>query len=196
MEGALDAAASSLDGFHQQDEPFMAANAAFTLGMLELVRSRHEQAHQHLSEVRSLGERLGSNWLTAVSCIQLSTIEVDDGRLESAQALLVESLAGAGAERSTLTVTFCLVAFARLALARDDGRTAAMALGAVERLRATAGLRAWPMVRPHEASLRASVEASLNPAEFRTAFDEGSQLNLRGAVSIMRGEGGPKSSSE
>jgi len=196
LEGALAAAASSVRGFGLQDEPFMAANASFTLGMLELTRSNLEPARQHLSEVRSLAEQLGSNWLTAVSAIQLATIEVEGGRLDDAQALLTESLAAPGAERSTLTVTFCLVAFARLALARDDGRTAAMALGAVEGLRARAGLRAWPMVRPRETSLLASVEASLNPAEFRTAFDEGSRLNLREAVSIIRGEGGPEPSSE
>jgi len=193
LDGALAAAAASLQGFRQQDEPFMAANAAYTLGMLELARSHYELARQHLSEVRSLGQRLGSNWLTAVSGIELSTIgveagEVEAGRLDDAQALLVESLAGASAERSTLTATFCLVAFARLALARNDGRSAAVALGAVAGLRERAGLLAWPMVRSSEADLRARVEASLDQADFKAAFGEGSGLNLRDAVSMIRGE--------
>ena len=188
LDGALEAATASLHSFRQQDEPFMAANAAFTLGMLELARSRHEPAQRHLSEVRSLGDQLGSNWLTAVSCIQLSTVEIDAGRLDDAQALLVESLAGAGAERSTLTVTFCLVAFARLALARNDGRTAAIALGAVDGLRDRAGVRAWPMVRSSEAALLGNVEASLDQTDFKTAFNEGARLNLREAVGVIRGD--------
>jgi ATP/maltotriose-dependent transcriptional regulator MalT len=196
IEGALEAATSSLRSFRQQDEPFMAANAAFTLGMLELVRSRHEQARQHLSEVRSLGKQLGSNWLTAVSSIQLSTIEADAGQLDAAYALLVDSLAGAGAERSTLTVTFCLVAVARLALARNDGQAAAVALGAANGLREQAGLRAWPMVRSSEADLIARVEASLNQADFSAGFNEGARLNLREAVGVIRGEDPPKLSAD
>ena len=159
FEGALEAAAASLDGFRKLDEPFMAANAAFTLGMLEQAMGRYDAAHQHLIGVRELdGGPFGNNWLTSVARVQLASLAVRADHLDDARVLLDESLdASAGAERSTLIVTFCLVAFARLALAQGQSSQAALVLGAADGLRDRAGLRAWPLVRSDEAELLARV---------------------------------------
>jgi len=194
LDGALQAASMSLHGFRQQDEPFMAANAAFTLGMLEMAKDRHEAARQHLTEVHALGGRFGNNWLTSVARVQLASLAVEAGRLDEARALLDESLeVSVGIERSTLMVTFCLVAYVQLALAEGDPGRAALALGAADGLRGRAGLHAWPMLRPGEAKLLTRVEQAFDSDQFEEAFATGSQLNRREAIAIVRGDGSTES---
>ncbi|MPZ49398.1 MAG: tetratricopeptide repeat protein [Dehalococcoidia bacterium] len=189
FEGALSAASLSIQGFRAQDEPFMAAIVVFTLGMLEMAMGRYEDAHRHLSEVHATGGQDGDNWLTAVACVQLASLAVDAGRPDEARALLDESLHNSlGTERSTHLLTFCLVAYAKLAAARGEPRQAALALGAVEGLRARAGLRPWPLVRPGEAELLAGVKQAFPPDQFQDAFVTGSQLSRREAIDIVRGE--------
>ncbi|MGD9891211.1 MAG: DUF4062 domain-containing protein [Dehalococcoidia bacterium] len=189
LDGALQAASRSLQGFRRHDEPYLAANAVFTLGMLEMAMGRHEAAQQHLTEVYALGGRLGNNWLTSVARVQLATLAVEGGRLDEARTMLDESLeVSAGIERSTLMVTFCLVAYARLALVQGDRRQAARALGAVDGLRGRVGLHAWPMVRPGEAKLFAEVEQACDPDQFEEAFAARSQLSQREAIAIVRGD--------
>ncbi|MGE0539091.1 MAG: DUF4062 domain-containing protein [Dehalococcoidia bacterium] len=190
LDGALQAASRSLQEFRRQDEPHLAANAAFTLGMLEMAKGRLEAAQQHLTEVYELGgRRLGDTWLTSVARVQLASLAVEDRRLDEARTLLDESLeASVGIERSTLMVTFCLVTYAQLALAQGDQLRAALALGAVDGLRGRAGLRAWPMLRPGEARLLASVEQACDPGQFKESLATGAQLNLREAIAIARGD--------
>jgi ATP/maltotriose-dependent transcriptional regulator MalT len=178
----------SRQGFLVQDEQFMAVNAAFTLGMLELARGQYEAAHRHLAEVRSASEQLGTSWLTSVATIQLSTLAAQSGRLDEARTLLAQSLdMGTSAQRSTLTLSFCLVALANLALADGNARLAATALGAADGLRARAGLRAWPMLRPGEADLRARIERNLGSENFKEAFANGSQSDRGEAIALIRG---------
>jgi predicted ATPase len=188
LDGALQAAMMSRQGFLVQDEQFMAVNAAFTLGMLELARGQYEAAHRHLAEVRSASEQLGTSWLTSVATIQLSTLAAQSGRLDEARTLLAQSLdMGTSAQRSTLTLSFCLVALANLALADGNARLAATALGAADGLRARAGLRAWPMLRPGEADLRARIERNLGSENFKEAFANGSQSDRGEAIALIRG---------
>jgi hypothetical protein len=94
-------------------------------------------------------------------------------------------------ELSTQTVTFSLVAYARLALAEGDARRAAVALGAADGLRQRAGLQAWPSMRRDEAELVTRVAQELEPEVFKAAFAAGSQFRRRDAVALVRGEGPP-----
>ena len=83
-------------------------------------------------------------------------------RLDEARALLRESVeARDGGQLSTQTLTFSLIAHGQLALAEEDFRQAALALGAAEGLRQRAGLGAWPSMRRSEAELRARATARL-----------------------------------
>jgi predicted ATPase len=184
LAGAVEAASKALEGFRQQDQPFMAANAAFTLGMLELAHEKYDAATQHLDGVQALNGRLGNNWLTSVARVQLASLAVDAGRLDEARRLLQENV---GTERSTLMASFCLVTVANLALAEGDAHKAAIALGAADGLRNRAGLRAWPMLRPREARLLSRVKSACPPEEFSEAFAAGAQLSLRQAIDLARG---------
>ena len=87
---------------------------------------------------------------------------------------------------STLTVTFALVAFTELALAEGDQRSAAVSVGAASGLRNRAGLLAWPVTRRLEADLLTRVTHELDPATFEVAFEAGSQLHLREALTLVR----------
>jgi hypothetical protein len=93
------------------------------------------------------------------------------------------------AEPTTQTLSFSLVADAGLALAEGDARQAAMALGAADRLRQRAGLRAWPSMRRAEAELLTRVAQAIDPEAFKDAFAAGSELNRREAIALVRGDG-------
>jgi predicted ATPase len=188
FDGALRAASTALDGFRQQNEPFMAF-AALTVGMLEMTLGRYDAAHAHLTEVNELGGQFDNNWLESSARTQLASLAVRAGRLDEAQALLVESVdASDDTELSTLTLTFSLVASAQLALAEGDARRAAMALGAADGLRRRAGLRAWPSTRRGEAELVTRVAQEIDPRDFGDALAAGSELSHREAIARVRGD--------
>ena len=186
---ALDAAATALDLLRPQDEPFMTASAVMTLGMLEATVGRHDDARRHLAELEVLGDRLVNNWFTSSARVQLVPLTIQAGHLDETRALLDGALAKDDAELSTHTVTFYLVAFARLALAEGTPERAALALGAAEGLRHRAGLRVWPSMRRSEAELLDRVRQALEPAAFDAAFTAGSQLSRREALAVVRDDG-------
>lgn len=193
FEGALHAASTALDGFRQQNEPFMAF-AALTVGMVELALGRHEAARAHLVEVDALGGQFDNRWLESTARTQLAVLAVRTGQLDEARARLLESVeAGNGNELSTLVATFALVAAAQLALAEGEARSAAMALGAADGLRRRAGLRAWPSTRPSEAELVTRVTGATGGQNFAEAFAAGAELSHRHAVGLVRG-GPPRAS--
>ena len=84
-------------------------------------------------------------------------------------------------------MTFSLVAYAQLALAEKDVRSAATALGAADGLRQRAGLRAWPSMRRSEAELATRLAEQIDPEIFKDAFAAGSELNQLEAVALVRG---------
>jgi predicted ATPase len=191
FDGALQAASTALDGFRQQNEPFMAF-AALTVGMLEMTLGRDDAARASLTEVNELGGRFGNHWLESGARTQLASLAVRAGHLDEARALLVESVDTRGdAQLSTITVTFSLVACAQLALAEGDPQLAATALGAADGLRHRAGLRAWPLTRRGEADLVTRVAQEMDPELFTDVFAAGSELGQREAIALLRG-GSPR----
>ena len=95
FDGALQAASTALDGFRQQNEPFMAF-AALTVGMLEMMLGSDDAARASLAEVNELGGQFGNNWLESAARTQLASIAVRAGHLDEARALLVESVDASG----------------------------------------------------------------------------------------------------
>lgn len=188
FDGALHAGSTALDGFRQQNEPFMAF-AALTVGMVEIALGRFEAARGHLTEVNELGRQFDNSWLESAARTQLASLEVRAGHLDEARALLMASVeASQESELSTLTVIFSLVASAGLARAEGDAPRAALALGAADGLRRRAGLRAWPSTRRGESELVTTVARELDPKKFQEAFAAGSELSRRQAVALVRGD--------
>jgi predicted ATPase/predicted negative regulator of RcsB-dependent stress response len=188
FDGALRAASTALDGFREQNEPFMGW-AALTVGLLEMTLGQHDAAREHLTEANELGSQFGNKWLESGALIQLASLAVRAGQLEQARAQLVESVdASEDTELSTQTVTFALVVYAQLALAGRDVRRAATALGAADGLRQRAGLRAWPSMRRGEAELATRVAQEIDSDVFKDAFAAGSELNQPEAVALVRGD--------
>jgi predicted ATPase len=186
LEGALDAAASALEGFRQLDDPYMIATSVNTLGVIEMVTGRRDAARAHLAEVDAIGRKYGYAWLTSLAWSRLASLAVDQGRLDEARTLLHEAVdVDVGAELSTQALTFCLVAFAQLKLAEDDPRRAAVALGAASRLRSRAGLRVWPSSRRSEDELLARVQQALSPDEFARGFAESGAFTRRDALAFI-----------
>ena len=187
LDGALHAASSALEGFREQNEPFVAF-AALTVGMVESALGRDEAARTHLTEVNELGGQFDNNWLESTACTQLALIAVRAGHLDEARALVVVSVnANDASELSTLTLTFSLVALAELARAEGDAPCVAQALGAADGLRRRAGLRAWPSTRRGEHELVNRVAREIDPQIFEEAFAAGSELSHRQAVALVSG---------
>jgi predicted ATPase len=187
FDGALRAASAALDGFRQQNEPFMAF-AALTVGMLEMALGRPDAARPLLAEVDDLGSQFDNSWLESTARTQLASLAVRTGQLDEAQELLTKAMGSSGhTELSILAVTFALVASAQLALARGDAERAATALGAADGLRQSAGLRAWPSTRRGEAELVTRVEQEIDPKDFADAVAAGSELTQHEAIALVLG---------
>jgi predicted ATPase len=181
FDGALRGALMSLEQLRGQDEPFWTALAAYTAGFVETTVGRYDDALDHLTEMRDLGQRFDNAWLTAASRVALGTLAVARGRLDEARTLLDEGLDLSLAAYSTQNMTLCLAAFARLAFAEGDPERAALLAGAADGLRRRVGLQAWPLLRRGEADLTAQIRQTLGADRFDQAYAAGAKLNRRQA---------------
>ena len=184
--GALQAAAKSLEQLRGLDEPLWTALAVGSLGTLERILARYDDAMRHLREAHDLGDRFGSTWLSAWSRVQLGTVSILQGDFAPARTVLDEALELSVAARSTECVTLCLATYAQLAFAEGDRERAALLAGAAEGLRLRAGMRVWPTLRQGEADLMAQVLQTLGAERFDQAFSAGSRLTQHDAVAIVR----------
>ena len=194
FDGALRQALASLEELRGQDELYWTAVAALSACYLETAAGRHDDALRHAHEADDLAERFGYSWLAAWSRVQLGTLDVVRGRLDEARALLDEALDLSLAIYITRNLSLCLVAYARLALAKDDPERAALLAGAVEGLRRRAGLGAWPMLRHGEAELAAQVRRALGEDRFGQVYAAGARLSQRQVVAAVRDR--PRASTE
>jgi predicted ATPase len=183
--GALLAASAALDELHGQHEPLWTALAAGTLGSMETSAGRRDDALRHLSEVRDLADRFDSAWLGAWSRVQLGTVAVMQGRLDQARELLGDALTRSVQAHSTRSVTLCLIAFARLALAEGDPEQAALLAAAAAGLQRRVGLRPWPMLRQGEAELTGQIRQAQDPDRFSKMTAAGSRLSQQQAVAAI-----------
>ncbi len=101
--------------------------------------------------------------------------------------MLNEALDPSLAGHSTRSVTLCLGALARLALAEGDPEQAALLVGAAEGLRRRVGLQIWPLLRRQEAAeLVAQVRQALGADRFGQLSAAGSRLSQQEAVAAVR----------
>ena len=195
FDGALQAAAESLEQLRALDEPFWTALAVGSLGTVEKILGRDEDALRHMREARDLGDRFGSStWLAAWSRVQLGTLSIMGGDLRQARALLDEALDLSVAARNTAGVALCLATYARLASEEGDPGRAARLAGAAEGMRRRAGLRVWPTLRYAETELVARLRQALGAERFDQAFSAGSGLSRREAVTDARSQPGTRTS--
>jgi len=193
FDGTRRAAATSLEEFRAQDEPFWTSMADAALGGAETAVGRYDAALPYLGQMRDLADRFGYDWLAAWSRGLLGTVAVLQGRLDEARELLDEALNLSLAIRVSRNVALCLIAFARLALAEGDPERAALAAGAADGLRRRAGRRAWPLLRRGEEELTDRIRQALGTDRFDQAFASGARLSQREAAAAVRGRPDPGS---
>ena len=181
-DGARLAASAALDELHGQDEPLWTALAAGTLGSMETSAGRCDDAVGHLQEIRDLADRFDSAWLAAWSRVQLGTVAILQGRLDQARELLDDALTRSVQAHSTRSLTLCLTAFARLALADGDPEQAALLAGAADSLQLRAGLRPWPMLRQGQAELTDQIRQAQDLDRFTKMTAAGSRLSQQEAI--------------
>lgn len=147
---------------------------------------RYIDGLHHLREARELADRFDYPWLDARSRVQLGILDVQQGRLDQARALLNEALDLSLAIYVTRNVTLCLIGFTRLALAEGDPERAALLAGAVAGLRRRADLGAWPMLRRPEADLESQVRQALGAQTGSMRYMRRARLSQREAVAVAR----------
>jgi NAD(P)-dependent dehydrogenase (short-subunit alcohol dehydrogenase family) len=187
FDGALQAASRALDGFREQNEPFMGW-AALTVGLLEMTLGRHDAARDYLTEATAVGGQFGNEWLeSSARTARLACCEHRPTRRGSSAAGGV-----AGGERGHRAQhpnrDFLS---GRRCPARSGGkrpRGAAMAVGTADGLRQRAGLRAWSSMRRGEAQLATRVAQEIHPDVFKDTFTAGTELNQPEAVALVRGQ--------
>jgi tetratricopeptide repeat protein len=184
-DSAFRAASVALGELRSQDEPLWTALAAGTLGSMQTSAGLSDDALSNLREVRDLGDRLDSAWLAAWSRTQLGIVAIMQDRLDQASELLDEALTRSVRAHSTGSVTLCLMALARLALAEGDPERAALLAGAAGGLRQRVGLRVWPMLRRGEAELIAQIRQASGLDRFSQIAAAGSRLSSQQAVAAI-----------
>jgi hypothetical protein len=186
FDGALRDGAASVDQLRRLDEPFWAALAVASLGFLETAVGRADDAEWHLLELRAVGDLFDNAWVAAGIRVALGLVAVTRGRLDNAAGLLDEALDFSLAARSTQSVTLCLGAFARLALAAGDYAQAALLAGAAEGLRRRTALHVWPSMRRAEQEMVAHAREALGADRFDDLFAAGTRLTQPEAVAAIR----------
>jgi hypothetical protein len=111
--------------------------AAGSLGTVERIARRYDDALGHLREAHDLEDRLGTAW----SRVRLGILAIQQDDQRQAQAVLQEALDLSVAARGTDAVTLCLAAYAGLAFAEGGPGLAALLAGTAEGLRRRAALR-------------------------------------------------------
>jgi hypothetical protein len=179
-------ASLSLRQLRDGDEPLWTAMAALTLGGLETVAAKHDDAYRHLTEARDLADSFDNALVAAASRVSLGALLVEQRRLDEARAQLEQGLELSVEASSVYSICLCLTGFARLLFAEGNAERAALVAGAAQGLRERAGVKAWPSLRGRKADLAAHIRQVLGTTGFDEAFTTGSRLNRREAVAAVR----------
>lgn len=186
VTGALDAAVAAYAGLSARHDVFLAA-AALTLGMLRMGHGDADAARRHFAEVDEIGGRLAIHWLSAAALTHLAILDVQAGDPAGASRRLRGLLAATDdARTATLSASLILTAFGDLAEATGRPLLAATAIGAMDGLRARAGVKPWPNSRAHEADLRRRVQDAATADEWEIAYGAGFGRRMADALAIAR----------
>jgi tetratricopeptide (TPR) repeat protein len=184
LDRALREATGSLKQLRGQDEPLWTAMALMTLGGIETVAGRYDDAERHLTETRDVADRSGSDWLTAASRIRLGLLAVARGSLDEAGVAFDDALNISLENDNHYNLILCLGAFAQLALARGDAERAAMLAGAARGLRRRAGLEVFTALTGGD-QLLAQIRQALDADSFDRASAAGARLNQHQALAAI-----------
>jgi hypothetical protein len=145
-----------------------------------------DAARDHLLDARKRAARFDSTWLSAWNGGALGNLAILQARPDQAAESLDEALRWSVTAHTRRTITLCVAAYSRLALALGDPERAALLAGAAEGLRRRAGLRPWPSLRQGELELLGTIRHELDAARFDDVFTAGTRLRQQEAVSMIQ----------
>jgi tetratricopeptide (TPR) repeat protein len=99
------------------------------LGLVEMMAGDYPAAESNLAEARDRFRRAGDRWGLASTLWRTADLAFADGRLDDAEAALLEARAVLGATRRERWIANTLAALAEIALLRDDLPKASALLG-------------------------------------------------------------------
>ena len=153
----------------------------------ELEQARHLTA-ETLMQARAAGYRR----VEAMSLGALAMLDVDDGRLPDALAMLTEAYRIDRTQDYRLEVALDLCRFARAAAAIGAWRSAARLIAKSDALREEVGesLGSWSVMEVRFEATVAAIRAQLDAATFAEAWDAGCHLSLDDALALALHPGG------
>lgn len=122
------------------------------------------EAHHRRSLERS--RHIENEPLVAAALVHVAVVRILVGDTDAAFSLLQEASQLIRHDRHLTEGAACLDAVAGLALARDDARTAAVAVTVAEAVRHRLGVTLWPTVRPFVSREQAAARDGLDRDEF------------------------------
>jgi predicted ATPase/DNA-binding XRE family transcriptional regulator len=159
------------------------------LGRLGLVMEDYTLAEHHLRDGHARLQALGDGTATARQAYHVALVCLRTGRDDEAARFLTESLSLAGDLQHISTVTFCIDAFAAIAVEHGDLARAVRLWAAADAIRASRGGIGELMseglalyVPPIPA-----VRTQLGEATFNTAWAAGRAMSLESAIALALG---------
>jgi predicted ATPase len=186
LDGAVRQASAALTQLRGQDEPFWTTLALVTVGSIETVLGRYEDAGSHLREMSELAGQFGNERLIAAAHVQLGVLALAQGQRDEGLAVLQDGLDLSLAVHSTRNVSISLAAIAHLALAEGQPERATLLIAAAEGVRRRAGLRAWAAFSEMNAALTSQARRAVGAQRFDELSAAGARMSQRDAVAAVR----------
>lgn len=164
----------------------MAAAAAAHLGRITGRLGNHDEAEELLTRAMPiLDQEDGGQWGAALAYVDLGYLVANSGDLPRAAALVDHGLRRLAAIGDQLVFLIALTVAGHITASAGNSEAARL-LGAAKALRAQSGPSIWSVAKPiHETAVALSRQ-SLGGQQFAALWDEGSALNLEGAMAAAR----------
>ena len=186
FDAAVDLAETALDRFRTLESERWLPWAATRAGMERLGRGDYRRAQALFAEAADLFRTAGDDGGVALTLCNLAHARHGAGDISGAERLLHEALELEIELDRGLEITEILLGLADIALARRQGRRAAVLLGAIEAFGETIGYPRIGWVRDAYDRIMASTRSALDDDTFATLWQRGRQLSLSEAVRVAR----------
>jgi tetratricopeptide (TPR) repeat protein len=181
-EAAIPLYEESLKLLRRLGDPWKLAMALQNLASALRPRRAHARMRELLEEAIELYRSVDATGGVASARLTLGAIALDDGDPVAAASLFKEAVQEFHQEGDIPELAYGIDYLGQAAAATGDPVRAARLMGAVEALRAAAGLRCGASYRASRDRVLASVRAQLGDQRFQAAITQGASLPLDGAV--------------
>jgi predicted ATPase len=186
--GRLDEATAAYDealaAARRTGKPRRIASALVNRGDMAIIAGRYDEAVAYLEEAVEYGRRHGDLDALVVGAIDLANVSFLLGRDDAVEEHVAVAMRAIG-EIGPDHISIALLLLAGVAMRRGDLAMAARYLGASEGVRERTGYQLEPGEHATESVVHDGLRDALTDAEVRRAYEEGTALDLAGALELV-----------